>query len=148
MPFAEGTPTAQIELNGKSYTLGFTLGAMKRAKDLGVLTVNTQDDTDFMLALPGYVWACMDDEARKESTPESLAERMHPHNARAIAKAVTALFVDSLPREEPQKNSAPAAVKTPTAGHERSTSTNSGRLESTTFASEPLSSGASLSSAL
>lgn len=147
MSFSEGTPTAQIELDGKSYTLGFTLGAMRRAKDLGVLTVNVQDETAFMFALPGYVWACMDDEARKEYTPESLEELLHPHNVKEIAEAVSNLFVSSLPKEEPGKNSPPGAVNEPTPG-KHSTSTSSGPWVSTTYESQTASSGTSPSSAL
>ena len=52
--FSEGTPTVTITLD-KPRTLGFTLGAMRRCKELGVLKLDVADETAFMLALPEYV---------------------------------------------------------------------------------------------
>jgi hypothetical protein len=117
MAFAEGTPTAEIQLGGKSYTLGYTLGAMQRAKDLGVLKIDMEDDTAFMLALPAYVWSCLNEEGRNELSVEQLGELMNPLNARAVAEAMIALFTASLPKEDPQGNANPPAVKKPTGGN-------------------------------
>lgn len=127
MGFAEGTPTATISLGGKSYDLGFTIGAMRRSRALGVLNVDATDNVSFMLALPEYVWACLDDEGRKDLSVAQISELMNPANVNEIAGAVGEIFRASIPAPDP--NVEPAAVKMPTAGN--STSTNSGPLEST-----------------
>jgi len=130
MRFAEGTPTVDITLGGKDYTLGYTIGAMKRAKELNVLDIDTADSVAFMLALPAFVWACMDEEARKELSVSAIEELTNPLNIHDISTAVGELFSASLPKPDP--NVEPAAVTMPTAGN--SASKNSGRLESMTSA--------------
>lgn len=128
--FAEGTPTATIELNGKVYTLGFTIGAMKRAQALGVLEVNAEDGPAMMLALPEFVWSCLDEDGRNELTVAQISELMHPLNTPGIAEKVGNLFKVSVPSPDP--NASPAAAKgkkKPTAG--KSSSKNSGRLAAT-----------------
>ena len=130
MPFAEGTPTATVRLGGKSYELGFTLGAMKRAKELGVLTLDTSDQSAMMLALPEYVWSCLTEEDRRDLTVAQINELINPSNVAKIAEAVGELFRASLPAESASGNAEPAAVKEPTAGTR--TSSNSGQLASTT----------------
>lgn len=127
MSFAEGTPTATVQLD-KPRTLGFTLGAMRRCRDLGVLNIDVQNETAMMLALPEYVWSCMDDAGRKELPLEQVMELIHPGNVQVIAEAIGALFASSQPKTDPEKNAGPAAVTMPTAG---STSMSSGQLEST-----------------
>lgn len=128
--FAEGTPTATVELGGKSYELGFTVGAMKRAKELRVLNIDANDETAFMLALPEFVWSCLEGSARKELSVEQIDELMNPSNIKEIAQSVGALFRASLPEENTSGNGEPAAVKEPTAGSR--TSIDSGQLVSTT----------------
>lgn len=128
--FAEGTPTATIELAGKSHTLGYTLGAMKRAQDLGVLKIDMDDDVAFLLALPEYVWSCLDEEGRKDLSVELIRELMNPLNSRSIAQGMIDLFKASVPKPDP--NVQPVAVKKPTTG--KPTSKNSGQLASTTSA--------------
>lgn len=125
--FAEGTPTETIELGGKSYTLGFTLGAMRRAKDLGVLHRNAENETDLMLALPEYVWSCLSEEGRAELSVAKISELMNPVNVAVIAEAVGQLFTASVPKPDP--NAQPAAATEPTAGNLNSK--NSGQLAST-----------------
>lgn len=123
--FAEGIPTETIELDGKVYTLGFTMGSMKRAQDLGVLNVDIQDQTARMLALPEYVWVCLDREGREELSVEAIRELIGPYNIVSIAEKIGNLFAASVP----EGNASPAAVvetlKESTAGVKRSTSTSS-----------------------
>lgn len=126
--FAEGTPTVEITLD-KPRTLGFTLGAMRRAKELGVLNADPSDEVGFMLAMPEYVWACLSEEGRAELSVAQIGELMNPLNIKAIGKAVGELFSASLPKENPP------ATKKPTGGSRKSTSTSSGRLASTTSVS-------------
>lgn len=120
-----------ITLGGKPYTLGFTIGAMRRAQELGVLQVDVSDGTAFMLAMPGYVWACLPEEAREELSVKAIDELINPNNIKPISDAVGELFRLSMPKEESPGNGLPAAAmeKRPTAG---STSTSSGQLASTT----------------
>lgn len=128
--FAEGTPTVEIQLGGKSYTLGFTLGSMRRAKELNVLTLDASDETALMLGMPAYVWACLSEETRRELSVEAIGELMNPSNMKAIALKVGELFKASVPKEDSDPNAEPAAVKEPTAG--KSTLISSGQLASTT----------------
>jgi hypothetical protein len=128
--FAEGTPTAAIELNGKPYTLGFTLGAMRRAQELGVLEVNAEDATAMMLALPEFVWSCLDEDSRKELSVEQISEMMSPLNTPEIAGKVGELFKVSVPKPDPNAQPAAAKGKKPTAG--KPSSKNSGQLAATT----------------
>lgn len=117
----------EIQLD-KPRALGFTLGAMRRAKELGVLDTNAEDATAMMLALPEYVWACLDEEGRNDLTVKAIAELMNPINTPVIARKVGELFKASMPQPDP--NAEPPAVKKPTGG--KSNSKNSGRLVSTT----------------
>lgn len=132
MLFAEGTPTVVVRLGGKDYTLGFTIGAMRRAKELGVSQVDVSDGSALMLAIPQYVWACMTSEARQSLSVEEIDELINPSNISGISEAIGELFKASLP-EDTSGNAQPAATNgkmEPTAG--RSTSTSSGQLASTT----------------
>lgn len=126
--FAEGTPTVTIRLGGKDYTLGYTLGSMLRAKDLGVLNVDVEDPVERMLKIPEYVWCCFDAESRKELTLEAVRELLNPTNIREIGVKVEMLFLGSLPDGEPDPNVEPPAVKEPTGGN--STSRSFGQSES------------------
>lgn len=125
--FAEGTPTVEVTLD-RPRTLGFTLGAMRRAKELGVLNVDAQDEVAMMLAMPEYVWACLSEDGRTELSVNAIAELMNPLNSTEIATQLRELFMASLPKPDP--NVQPAAVKEPTAGSR--TSIDSGQLASTT----------------
>lgn len=132
MPFAEGTPTAEVTLAGKVYTLGFTLGALRRCRELGVLKLDVQDQTAFMLALPEYVWACLSEIERGELTVDGIGELMNSTNMAEIADAVGKLWASSIPKGKSEKNAPPAAVKKPTAGSKKdSTSISSGQSAST-----------------
>lgn len=128
MAFATGTPTQLVELDGEIYEIGFTINAMKRAQDLGVLDVDTSDGSAFMRAMPEYLWACMDDDGRAKLSVKQIGDLLNPNNIQPIIKAVGDLFLASLPK--PDVKDEPGAAKTPTPGN--STSTNSGHLVSTT----------------
>lgn len=131
--FAEGTPTRTIDLNGKPHTLGWTLGAMRRARELGVLGVDAEDGIALMLALPEFVWACLLEEDREELSVAQIGELINPTNINVIGKEVGDLFRASVPKREPDPNAQPAAgKKKPTAGKKKSTSTSSGHSASST----------------
>jgi hypothetical protein len=96
MPFIEGVPTVVVQLD-KPRTLGFTMGAIRRIQDrLGTLDVST-DGMGALLALPVYVWACMDTEGRGELSVDQVAEMVHPGNAQVISESITALMGMSSP---------------------------------------------------
>lgn len=138
--FTEGTPTVTINLD-KPRTLAFTLGAMRRAQELGVLSVDVTDGTALMLAMPQYVWACLSNADRKELSVDEIAELMNPNNVQSISAALGELFKVSLP-ENPEGNASPAAALTTlrsqaeelTAGESNSSSIGSGPLASTPLA--------------
>lgn len=98
MSFAEGTPTVRIRLAGVEYDLGFTLGAMRRVREqLGSLEL--ADSPDAMLqALPAYIWACMDAEARATLSAEQVEELIHPGNMQHLSDQVGELFQASMPK--------------------------------------------------
>lgn len=129
--FPEGTPTVTIDLGGPR-ELGFTLGAMRRAKEeLGTLEIDEKDNEAMLLKVPAYVWACMTPKDRKELTVEAVADMIHPLNMKVITEAVTTLFKASQP-DDSVGNEPPAAAKKPTAGEAKSTSASSGQSESMT----------------
>lgn len=128
----------KVELD-KERQLGFTLGAMKRAKKLGVLALDTSNPEAMMLALPELVWCCLDGEGRGELSVADIDEIVTPRNAQGIAGQVIELFRLSMPDDKPG-NAEPAAATEPTAG-ERSTSTRSGQSGSTTWDSVTANSG-------
>ncbi len=128
MPFPEGTPTVTLTLAGSPRVLGFTIGAMRRAQELGVLTVDTEDEMALTLALPSYVWACMDDEDRAEFTDDQVADIINPSNIAEVRDAVGDLFNASRP-DEPEGNAPPSGAKKPSGA--KRTSANSGRSAST-----------------
>ncbi len=141
MAFPEGTPTVTLTLAGSPRVLGFTIGAMRRAQELGVLEVDTADEMALTLALPSYVWACMDKEDREEISFDDVADLINPSNLAHVRDSVSALFNASQP-DEPEGNAPPAAAKKP-SGSKR-TSPDSGRSASTTSALRTIPSGASL----
>lgn len=126
--FSEGTPTVEIVLNGKPYELGFTIGAMRRGQELGVLDIDTSSGAAFMRAMPEFIWMCMTEEGRKEYSVATIAELLNPINIAPILKQVGDLFLASMPKPDPKGN--PGAVKAPTPGP--STSNSSGPLVGTT----------------
>lgn len=123
--FSEGTPTVTIDLD-KPRTLAFTIGAMRRARQLGVLDKDATSEVEFMLALPEYVWACLPEVDRGELSVAQIGELIHPRNVAPIASKVGELLRASVP----DPNVDPPAVEKPTGGP--STSTSSGQLASTT----------------
>lgn len=132
MSFQEGTPTATVTLGGKVYTLGFTLGALRRCKELGVLKLDVTDETAFMLALPEYVWACLPETQRGELSVDQIGEMMNSTNMTEVAEAVGNLWAASVPKGKPEKNAEPGAVKKPTPGKKQNlTSNSSGQSAST-----------------
>lgn len=143
--FTEATPTRIITLDGKPRELGFTMGAMRRAEELGVLQLEVTDPVVLMLKLPEYVWCCLPKAVRKELSVEDIAELLNPTNITEIAAAVDALFRLSVP--DPEVKTEPAAEKEPTAGNQ-STSTSSGRSASTISDYPTVSSGGLHSAAL
>lgn len=129
MSFAEGTPTVEIQLGGKSYTLGWTWGAKRRVRES--LTKHHADPTNAGAEenLATVLWASMEEEHRKALSVEGIEDMIHADNELEISKRISELCLRSEP--EPDPNEQPAAVKQPTAGTERSASTSSLRLEST-----------------
>lgn len=126
MGFAEGVPTVQIQLGGKSYTLGWTWAAKRRVRDYlaarhgDPLKANEEEN------LATVLWASMDKEQRESLTVEDVEEMVHPDNERIIAEKIRDLCL----RSEPDPNVDPVAVKKPTTGE--SNSKKSGQLVSTT----------------
>jgi hypothetical protein len=115
MPFPEGTPTVTVQLD-RPRQLGWTMGAMKRAKALGVLAVDWNDQTETMLAMPALVWSTLDAESRAELSLEELDEILNPRNMLEIINQITALFGESEPEAVPEGNGQPAPAKKPRAG--------------------------------
>jgi hypothetical protein len=128
MPFAEGTPTVDITLDGKDYTLGYTLGAIGRARELGVEKIDVTDSIAFMLALPSFVWVCLDESGREELSVKQIAELVNPLNVGTVAEKIGELWNASVPEPDPNVQP-PAEMTKPTGGN--STSKISGQLAAT-----------------
>lgn len=129
MSFAEGTPTVEIQLGGKPYTLGWTWGAKRRVRESLIGRHADPKNAGEEENLATVLWASMEEEHRKALTVENIEDMIHADNEVEISKKIEELCLRSEP--EPDPNAQPAAVKKPTAGTERSASTSSARLEST-----------------
>jgi hypothetical protein len=128
MPFAEGTPTAEITLAGKSYTLGWTWGSKRRLKEwFTAHGVDGSSPTAVGENLPAVLWVSLDASDRDLLSVEDLEELLNPRNEMEVATKIGNLFKASEP--EPDVKAVPVAVKGPTTGS--STSTNSEHLGST-----------------
>lgn len=131
MSFAEGTPTVNVTLGGKSFTLGWTWGSKRRLKEW--FTAHGVDGNSPAAVgenLPAVLWASMDKADRDSHSTEDVEELLNPQNELEIATALGTLFKASEP--EPDVKAGPAAAKELTAG--RSTSINSAPLPSMTSA--------------
>lgn len=127
--FPEGTPTVTVKLAGKSYELGWTMGAMKRAKKLGILGMDWEDKAEIAMALPSLVWSAMSKADREILAAEDVDEMVNRDNAEAVAVKIAELFTLSEP-ESTSGNAEPAPPKEARAGT-KSTSMDSGQSEST-----------------
>lgn len=125
--FAEGTPTVEIRLDGKSYTLGWNWGAKRRARETILSRHADPQNVDQSEAMAAAVWASMDKENRAELSVEDVEEMIHPGNEVEVMEKVNRIIKSSEP--DPEVKAEPAAVKMPTAG--KSPSTNSVQSEST-----------------
>lgn len=125
MSFAEGVPTVEIQLGGKSYTLGWTWAAKRRLKESGI---NLSDQAVIAENLATVLWVSLEKDSRNDLSVEDIEEMIHSGNEVEVATRIGELFKVSEP--DPDVKQEPAAVTEPTAG--RSTSMISGQLASTT----------------
>lgn len=126
MPFAEGTPTAQVTLGGKIYTLGWTWGAKRRLREFLATKGTTLNDARAIEEnLPAVVWAGLDKDQREKVSIEDVEEMFNPTNESEIAERIGSLFKVS----EPDVKTEPVAATVPTTG--TSTSSRSVQSEST-----------------
>ena len=126
MPFAEGTPTVEITLGGKSYTLGWTWAAKRRARDYFASQGKDPDKATQEENIAVALWASLEKEARDSLSVGDIEEVINPANEEAILEKMSSLFTKSEPDPKPE----PVAAKIPTTG--RSTSMSSPQLASTT----------------
>jgi hypothetical protein len=104
--FAEGTPTVEITLGGKSYTLGWTWGSKRRLKEhLKAHGVDLQSaDAAVFDNLPAVVWSAMDEESRSGISISQIEELLNPRNEEEVMKKLVSLFTQSEPAREPDPN--------------------------------------------
>ena len=128
MSFAEGTPTKEIQLGGKSYTLGWTWGSKRRLKEWFTATgVDGASATSVGENLPAVLWASMDREARDALSVDDVGELINPRNEMDVATTIGSLFTVSEP--DPDTKAGPVAATEPTTG--KLTSNKSAPWEST-----------------
>lgn len=113
MAFAEGVPTVQIQLGGKSYTLGWTWAARRRSRDYMVSKGKENSATQYE-SVAVALWAAMEEKARAEISVEAVEEMIHPGNESEILEKMSTLFEKSEP--DPDPNAQPSAAKIPTEG--------------------------------
>jgi hypothetical protein len=127
--FAEGTPTKEIQLGGKSYTLGWTWGSKRRLKEwFTAHGVDGNSPSSVGENLPAVLWASMDKGDRDSLSVDDVGELINPRNEIEVATTIGSLFTVSEP--EPDVKAEPVAARKPTTGI--STSMNSGLSASTT----------------
>ena len=128
MAFAEGTPTVQVTLAGKPYTLGWTWGSKRRLKEwFTAHGIDANSPQSMGENLPAMLWASMDKPDREAMSVEDVQELINPRNEVVIAEKIGEMFKVSEP--EPDIKAESVAVTKPTTGN--STSMNSEHLEST-----------------
>lgn len=127
--FAEGTPTVQIQLGVKSYTLGWTWGAKRRARETILSRHADPQNVDQSEAIAAAVWASMEKEKRAELSVEDVEEMIHPGNELEVMEKINQIIKSSEPEPDTSGKTVPAAAKMPTAG--KSASMNSVQSEST-----------------
>lgn len=128
--FAEGTPTVDVTLGGKTYTIGYSWGAKRRARQELIRRGNDADRAHEEEYLSTLLWACLGKEDRSLLSVEDIEDMIHPGNESEIGKQLKQLIVRGEPDEEPEGNARPAAAnRETTAG---TSSTESGRLVATT----------------
>lgn len=129
MSFAEGTPTVEVVLGGKTYTVGYSWGGKRRAREQlarNGADPNKAHEEEYLSTL---LWACLDREARASLSVEDVEDMIHPGNESEIGEKLRQLIVRGEPDEEPEgKNDQPEAATVPTSG---TPSSRSGRLAST-----------------
>lgn len=136
--FAEGTPTVQIQLGARAFTLGWTWGAKRRLKEYLVAHgSDMKDENAISENLPAVVWAALDNDTRYSVTVEEIEELINPRNEVQVVEKIGTLFTQSEPDPDVKPN--PAAVKEPTAG--KQTSTKSGPSPASTLDLQAMSSG-------
>ena len=118
----------EIQLGGKSYTLGWTWAAKRRVQEYLTAKYPNPELAPQEQQLSAAFWAGLDKETRSSLSVEDVEEMIHPGNEAEVIKRLSSLFEKSEP--EPDPNVAPVAAKTPTTGRS-STSTNSPQLAST-----------------
>lgn len=129
--FAEGTPTTEIKLGGKSYTIGWTWGAKRRLKEVLEKQGKDLQTADAITEnLPAVLWASMDTETRDSLSISDVEEMVNPRNELEVVQKIGALFEKSEP--DPEVKQEPVAVKKPTTGTGTTSSKESGLSLSTT----------------
>lgn len=104
--FAEGVPTVEIQLAGKPYTLGWTLGSMRRLRErLAAQGLDLKDAIAQAENLPAVVWASMDKETREAVSVDDIEEMLHTGNQDEVIEKISSLF--KRPEPEPATESVP-----------------------------------------
>lgn len=132
MSFIEGTPTVVVQLD-KPRTLGFTNAVLERLQQLGAGEMDFKDAISNVRLIPMLIWSCLSFEEREELSVERVKDMVHPRNTQQLSEAIAELWSASFPEELVSEGKVePAAPKVKRAAGRRSTTTDSGRLLSTT----------------
>lgn len=92
MKLPESIPTSVIELD-RPRTLAFTLGAMRRIKQVSGKAFDDPDAPRTVTDVIGfYIWAMLIEEDRTELTVENVWDLLHPGNIDAVTAAFTQLM--------------------------------------------------------
>lgn len=114
-----------VELAGKPRQLGFTMAAMRRCQEKGVLNLDWSDEMGMLIAVPAFVWACLGEEDRKELPFEKIELLLNPLNIKPFSEKMIELFGLSQPPQDSSGNGTPAAGDKPTG--KKRTSRSSGQ---------------------
>lgn len=136
MGFAEGVPTVEIQLGGKSYTLGWTWAARRRSREY-LIAQGKENTASQYENVAAALWAGMEERVRAEISVGAIEEMIHPGNESEILEKMSALFEKSEP--DPDPNAKPSAAKIPTEG--KQTSMSSGRSAGSISGLQAMSSG-------
>lgn len=131
MSLPVNVPVAEIMLGGSPRKIAFTLGAMRRIKEVTGHGIDEETDQRTVDVLGAYIWAMLVKEDRKGLTVEDVEDMLHPGNLESITEVFNKLVTASTGDAEGKANGAGSP----------STLTNSGPLELETLVSQTVTSG-------
>lgn len=96
MTFPQNVPTVEVMLD-KPRRIAFTLGAMRRIKQVTGHSVTEEKSAELTDVIGAYIWAMLVEEDRKDVTVEQVEDMIWPGNLDEITAAFNQVVGASTP---------------------------------------------------